>query len=522
MKSSEARQYAIYLRKSRADLDAEALGQGETLARHRAALLELAGRSGFAVGEIYHEIVSGDSIEARPEMLRLLSDVENGRWAGVLCMDIDRLARGDSADQARISRTFRIARTLIITPARVYNTTLDSDEEYVDFELFMARREYKAISRRIMRGRIAAAKEGHFIGSTPPFGYDKVKLEKGRGFTLEPNSESETVRLIFAMCINGAGSRSIARRLDEMGLRPRSGGVWSGASVADILRNPVYCGKIRWQFRREESFSRNGVITRRRSKNHDCIMADGLHPAIISESDFDRAQQLISCRREPPKKSSAELRNPLSGLIYCGLCGAMMTRLGSGAHNRSDILRCPNRSCANVSSKLHLVERALVDGLSEWLGGCRVNIGCEPPEDISAKLAAAGAERLRSELSGLSAQRERIFSLLENGIYSPQEFRERLSALEQRQEQLSKRLEQSKRDIAEAERSRSLYAKLTPCSADIMEIYACLSPAEKNRLLKTIVGKAFYIKSERNSRRQPDKCGFTLDILPLVTWNRNS
>ena len=171
-------QYALYLRKSRADLDAEALGHGETLARHRAALLELASRNDFTVGEIYHEIVSGDSIEGRPEMLWLLADVEKGRWAGVLCMDIDRLARGDSSDQARILRTFRIAKKLIITPARVYGTTLDSDEEYVDFELFIARREYKAISRRIMRGRIASTREGHFSGSTPPFGYDKVRLEK--------------------------------------------------------------------------------------------------------------------------------------------------------------------------------------------------------------------------------------------------------------------------------------------------------------------------------------------------------
>lgn len=65
--------YAVYLRKSRADLDAEAMGQGE-------------------------------SIDARPKMKQILREVEQGRWAGVLCMDIDRLARGNSADQARAYR----------------------------------------------------------------------------------------------------------------------------------------------------------------------------------------------------------------------------------------------------------------------------------------------------------------------------------------------------------------------------------------------------------------------------------
>lgn len=228
--------YAIYLRKSRADLEAEAMGQGETLARHRAALLDYAAHHGLEIGAVYEEIISGESIDARPKMKQLLREVEQGRWAGVLCMDIDRLARGNSADQARVSNTFRISGTLIITPSKVYDQSRESDEEYVDFELFMARREYKAISRRIMRGRIASVKEGHFIGSTPPYGYDKVKVEKGRGFTLLPNSESDTVKQIYSMCISGMGCNAIARRLDMMGVTPRKGSSWSSASIQDILK----------------------------------------------------------------------------------------------------------------------------------------------------------------------------------------------------------------------------------------------------------------------------------------------
>ena len=53
--------YAIYLRKSRADLEAEAMGQGETLARHRAALLDYAAHHGLEIGAVYEEIISGES-----------------------------------------------------------------------------------------------------------------------------------------------------------------------------------------------------------------------------------------------------------------------------------------------------------------------------------------------------------------------------------------------------------------------------------------------------------------------------
>lgn len=330
------------------------MGQGETLARHRAALLDYAARHGLEIGAVYEEIISGESIDARPKMKQLLREVEQGRWAGVLCMDIDRLARGNSADQARVSNTFRISGTLIITPSKVYDQSRESDEEYVDFELFMARREYKTISRRIMRGRIASVKEGHFIGSTPPYGYDKVKVEKGRGFTLLPNSESDTVKQIYSMCISGMGCNAIARRLDMMGVTPRKGSSWSSASIQDILKNPVYCGKIRWQYRKEEKSLTDGIVATHRRENPDCIIAQGLHQALISEEEFDQAQQFLNSRRIPHKKENTELRNPLSGLVYCGMCGSMMTRLGTGSRNHCDTLRCPNRNCSNVSAKLEI------------------------------------------------------------------------------------------------------------------------------------------------------------------------
>lgn len=60
--------YPIYLRKSRADLEAEKLGEGETLARHRKILEELAARQGFYIGEIYEELEPGDTIAGRPKM----------------------------------------------------------------------------------------------------------------------------------------------------------------------------------------------------------------------------------------------------------------------------------------------------------------------------------------------------------------------------------------------------------------------------------------------------------------------
>ena len=122
-------QYCLYLRKSRANLEAESHGDGETLARHEKLLLELAKRGNYNVTQIYREIVSGETLAARPVMQQLLSEVEQGVWTGVLVVEIERLARGDTIDQGIVAQAFKYSNTLIITPTKVYDPNNEFDEE---------------------------------------------------------------------------------------------------------------------------------------------------------------------------------------------------------------------------------------------------------------------------------------------------------------------------------------------------------------------------------------------------------
>ena len=93
--------YAMYLRKSRADIEMEALGEGETLAKHKTMLFNLAARHDILPSQItiYQEIVSGESIQDRPEVQRLLDDVYANKYKGVLVVEVERLARGNTKDQ---------------------------------------------------------------------------------------------------------------------------------------------------------------------------------------------------------------------------------------------------------------------------------------------------------------------------------------------------------------------------------------------------------------------------------------
>ena len=304
-------QYSLYLRKSRADLEAEERGEGETLARHEKMLIELARRYGFSIGKIYREIVSGESIEARPVVQELLKDVESGRWKGVLVVEVERLARGDTMDQGRVAKSFKFSNTKIITPIKIYDPNDEFDEEYFEFGLFMSRREYKTINRRLQRGRVSSVKEGKYVGSVAPFGYDRVKLVKDKGYTLAKNDEAPVVEKMFQIyAYNEIAINEVVRGLNLAGFKPRKAKEWTISAVKDILSNPIYIGKIRWDSRKTVKEYRNGKIVNTRPRNENYTLCDGLHEPIIDMETWNIVQEKRS-KHNPAVIHNKVVQNPL-------------------------------------------------------------------------------------------------------------------------------------------------------------------------------------------------------------------
>ena len=511
--------YAIYLRKSRADMEAEQSGAGETLARHEKTLLDLARKMELTIVEIYREIVSGETIDARPEVKRLLSAVENKAYNGVLVMDADRLARGDTVDQGIISRAFRLSGTKIITPRKVYDPNSEFDEEYFEFELFMARREYKIINRRIQRGRIASVNEGRFIGSTPPYGYDKVKIQNGKGYTLKPNNEADTVKYIFSRYIAGNGASVIANSLDDMGVPTRSGKSWSKATITDMLKNPVYIGKIRWSHRKDIKQSINGQIVTVRKSNGDCILVDGLHEAIISSDDFEAAQVRLSENKKKPVRASDVLQNPFTGLMYCGKCGSKMTRLGRNTRNKYDTIKCTNRKCDCVSAPIFLVEQSVLDSMRKWLSGYIYRIN---QQDLSRDETDSSAEKkiaeLTEELKKIDAQIDSTYDLLEQKVYTTEVFTQRNKALTERRDKVENRISHLRQSLITMQNDRIARQEIIPHIRYVIAAYKdCTTAEEKNALLKSVLNRIEYSKSEPNRRGHLDNANFTVDVFPKVS-----
>lgn len=511
--------YAIYLRKSREDIESEKYGEGETLARHEKILTTLAERRNLSIGKIYREVVSGETISERKEMQKLLKDVENEKWTGVLVVEVERLARGDTADQGRVSTAFKYSHTKIITPVKTYDPDNEFDEEYFEFGLFMSRREYKTINRRLQRGREISCQEGKFVGNIAPFGYGRVKLKDAKGYTLAINQEeAPIVKEIFRLYTFESNTiGSVVKQLNDMNLKPRISDEWTISSVKDILSNPTYIGKIVWNRRKQKKKTKNGHIIISRPRNQDYLIYNGLHEPIIDNKTWELVQEK-RIQNTPKVKHSNSIQNPLVGLVFCEKCGKPMQRRPYAKSNKPATLMCSNSKCSNISSRLYIVEDKIIEALKIWLENYKVDYGVKDNSSSdNNKIIKKSILSTKKELEKENAKLDKIYDFLENGIYSKDEFINRLKTIKDKIQNLESRLEEYNSLLQRNGEMKIKKETVIPKLQNVIDLYDKLETAEdKNILLKSIIAKVTYLKTEKAIKKDSDPTNFELHIYPKI------
>lgn len=518
--------YAIYLRKSRADKELEKQGEAETLARHETMLKALAEKQQLYISKTYKEVVSGETITSRPQMQQLLHDVEQGLYDGVLVMEIERLARGDTIDQGVVAQTFKYANTLIITPNKTYNPNNEFDEEYLEFGLYMSRREYKTINRRLQIGRHQSIKEGKFGAGFAPFGYRKVKLKGERGYTLEiVPEEAEIVRKIFDWYVNGdngkvMGLQAIAVKLHDMGVKTSTGiTTWRPATIRNLIDNPIYAGKVRWQAFHEKKIISNGEIIKKVEKNFDYETYQGLHEAIIDEELFNAVRTKRAENRNNTCPKSKKTQNPLAGLIVCSKCGSFMLRRKYTKRNEERLL-CENPYCDNISSRLEAVENAVIDSLQTIINEYDIQQEQNANKDFSAKINDYKQEALayQNQKETLQKQLNKVYEAYELGVYDNNTFLERSKKIKDNIININEQIKGIETDIEKAERLHEQQSSFIPKIKNVIDIYHELTDAEeKNNLLKQVVTRITYLK-ENKLRIYKQKCDdIQITVYPKIS-----
>ena len=491
--------YLIYLRKSRADNPDMTVD--EVLAKHETILQDFA-RSEF--GEeiperfIFREVVSGETIAARPIMQRLMQLLESSNVKGVLVVDPQRLSRGDLEDCGKIVNVFRYTGTQVLTPQRSYNLADEYDRKFFELELTRGN-DYLEYTKKILyRGRTASVKRGNYIGSVAPYGYKKITVGSGKDVqhTLEVvPEEAEALRLMCHLYLDeGMGFQAIAHQLDALGFRPRKAPQWSPAAIKGMIENPVYIGKIRWNWRKSEKKMVNGEIILSRPKNkdqRDYIYVDGLHDPIISE-DVHRA---ILAKRgtNPCVRKGTELKNPFAGLLCCGRCGHAMS-LKRSTYKRqpgrmTESFLCDNQSNCHTKSVLYT---ALYDRVVQTLEASISDFEILLKNDDNGfqRSNLAIIQTLESEIEKLHAKDMRQKDAFDDGIYSKDEYLSRNAKVQEQLEKAHQALQEARLATSPIVDYREKIARFTDCLAALRD--PDVPAAEKNKFLKTCIKKITY------------------------------
>ncbi len=398
-----------YDRKSR--FDDPYLSVEEVLEKHERMIKEYAER--YLSGPIpdenkYKEVGSGESIDDRPEMLRLLKAIESPKIKAIIVVDVQRLSRGDLEDAGRLIKLLRYTNTFVITPGKIYDLRDEYDRDAFERELKRGNEYLNYFKKISLRGKLDSVREGNYIGSVPPYGFNRIIKENGKKIchTLEERKDqADVVRLIFEWYCNGdIGATAICRRLEVMKVKTPGGGtIWRSPMIFTILENVHYIGCVRWNWRKTIKIIEDQEIKKLRPKAKvgEYLVFNGKHDGIVSEELFNRAKEIRGKRHRA--RTDTSLKNPLSGLLICKNCGSKMgynTYRKNGVEYAKPRVMCNNQVHCKTGSAIYdeVLER-ICDSLQDIIDDFEVRV--ENRQDDSIKLHKSLVEQLEKKLTDL-------------------------------------------------------------------------------------------------------------------------
>lgn len=319
---------ALYCRVSRDDGTEK---ESNSITNQKRMLSKYAKTNGFKNIKVYEDDGFTGTNFNRPDMQRLLDDVEMGYVSTIIVKDMSRFGReylqvGYYTEQYFPEKEVRFI---------AVNDGVDSNDDDNDFtpirnvinELYA-----KDISRKVRSAHRTRGSLGEPLAQ-PPYGYMKDPKNKKK-WIIDPEA-ANVVKDIFKMCLEGKGNETIARILQERqvlipmaywqskGL-PRGGKIkqpnpykWCKNSVAKILAQQEYCGDV-INFK---SYSRSFKNKKRILKpQEDWMVFKDIHEPIIDRETFEQVQKLTKTTKRRAPKDKSIPKNMFADLLYCADC----------------------------------------------------------------------------------------------------------------------------------------------------------------------------------------------------------
>ncbi|MDM5283103.1 recombinase family protein [Peribacillus frigoritolerans] len=475
---------AIYLRKSRDETN----GLTNVLEKHENELTTFAAARNWKT-TIYKEIASAESIDSRPEMVRMLKDVRAFLYDAVLVMEYDRLSRGSQYEAGLISDAFKSTETLIVTPTRVYDlANNEADEMLSEFESVIARNEYRQIKKRMARGKVHGAKLGKWTQGIPPLPY--VYDSKTKNIYVDEEKRPLYQRIKRLFLEEKMSCLEITLLLNREGVKSPTGKTWVQATVYRLLLSEIHCGKIVYGKRKHDAGGKLRNVPR-----EDWIITQGTHEIVKTEEEHAQIVKTLNERRLLPHaaKRGAFV---LSGLVKCAKCGRFhqMTTNGKGtiyvrkcSKANPDGTRC-NNTGIKEDIVFRMIENAFID-FEIQLMNSQNEIDTSVEESIKAEWDAK-----LLQLQKINKRIDRLKEAYLDGAFDRHEFRESKAKEDEKIEILQVEISELEReaDFLTKETNEERLARLRKWKNQFKPHDE--DKAKMNKILKQIIRELLYNK----------------------------
>lgn len=330
--SMEKAQAAIYCRLSQDD---GSLGESGSIQTQKAILTQYCQEHHMEIVDCYcDDGWSGTNFD-RPAFQRMIGDIEAGRVNTVIVKDLSRFGREYAQMGLYIEHYFEEKGVRFLSLAENIDSSQGLNNLVLPFTNVINSLYARQASEKTKAAHRARAKNGMFLGSRAPYGYQKDPNDRHH-LIVDPEA-AEVVKEIFRMFADGIGYVRMTKILRERNiLNPqayfnqnnpdyykhsdywRKPFDWHATSVRAILNNPVYLGKLTFGKTKTKGFFDKRRVP---AEESDWIVVEHTHEPLVSQELWDTVHQMMKARR---RENGSGHVQPFAGLVKCAGCGSSL------------------------------------------------------------------------------------------------------------------------------------------------------------------------------------------------------
>ena len=325
------------------------------------AITQYCSKNNITLTQFYSDEACSGTNTDRAGFQNMLADAERHKFDAVVIYDISRGSR-DVVDWLNFRKEMAALNIKVISCTQELGDIYDPNNFLTELiSVGLGQHAVLDTRKKSIAGVATKAKEGVFLGGTPPLGYD---IKDGKYIINE--SEAVVVRKIFELYAANNSYDAILVALK--GKSTKRGNPFTKTSIKSILENERYIGVYTWnkrifkQMRKWAGGKPNPNIVR----IEDCI------PPIIKKEVFNVCQERMrNKKRNASFKAKREYL--LSGLIECTECGS--TYVGHTSTNTKGYstryYSCGNKyrtkTCHAKNINADMIETFVISHLKEYL-----------------------------------------------------------------------------------------------------------------------------------------------------------